>query len=310
MTTELESRLATFTQRNSFRGKSAFCVALVVTRHARSQDLPLAPESLLTKSTGQVLGLGKASVQAILREHGIERVLAEEGGRTSRGSIGRMKKYVQFLNALNSDEMIDFDAIENWWILCIREFWNAQPFVLSFDNTKSLRAIFQDLLKQVEKRQRQTPGATYVGTVIQHLVGAKLEIVLGGIFHHGVSVSDKATRREGDFAVGDVAIHVTTAPGEALIRKCKKNLSDSITPLIVTIPEGLAIARVLARQAGLHDRIDVLDIEQFLTCNLYEHGRFNSSDRRKFAKQLIMKYNELVSDHEKDPGLYIDAGIQ
>ena len=305
----LKSRLATFAEKNSFKGKSALCVALVVTQHAQREGLPLDAESLLTESTGQVAGLGKASVQAILGQHGIERVLAEEGGRTSRGSVGKMRSYVAFLNVLNEDALIDLPAIENWWIERIREFWDAQPFRLSFDTSKSLRAIFRDLLQQVEKRQQQTPGATYVGTVIQHLVGAKLDIVLGGITHHGASEADEGTGRDADFLLGDVAIHVTTAPGEALIRKCRRNLANSIKPLIVTTAEGLVIAQVLARQAGVADRIDVLDIEQFLTCNLYEHGRFDSSGRRQMAVDLVASYNRLVSDHEREPGLHINLGV-
>ena len=309
MPTVLESRLATFAKKNSFKGKSAFCVALVVTRHAQREGLPLDAESLLTESTGQVSGLGKAPVQAILKQHGIERVLAEEGGRTSRGSVGRMRDYVAFLNALSEDAIIDLPAIENWWIERIREFWDAQPFRLRFDTSKSLRAIFRELLQQVKKRQQQTPGATYVGTVIQHLVGAKLDIVLGGITHHGASVADQGTGREADFLVGDVAIHVTTAPGEALIRKCERNLANSIKPLVVTTAEGLVVAQGLALQAGVADRIDVLDIEQFLTCNLYEHGRFDSSGRRETARDLVAHYNRLVSAHEREPGLHIDLGI-
>jgi len=103
-------------------------------------------------------------VQAILKQHGIERVLAEEGGRTSRGSVGRMRDYVAFLNTLDEDAMTNFPAIENWWIERIREFWDAQPFRLRFDTSMSLRAIFRELLQQVKKRQQQTPGATYVGT--------------------------------------------------------------------------------------------------------------------------------------------------
>ena len=40
---------------------------------------------LLTEGGGQVFGLGKSAVQSILHRHDITRVLASEGGRTSRG---------------------------------------------------------------------------------------------------------------------------------------------------------------------------------------------------------------------------------
>ena len=61
-------------------GKGPLCVALIVTRYAQERGLPLDPEKLVTKSGGQVRGLGKAAVQSVLRRHGIERVLAAEGG--------------------------------------------------------------------------------------------------------------------------------------------------------------------------------------------------------------------------------------
>ena len=50
---------------------------------------------------------------------------------------------------------------------------------------------------------------------MQHMVGVKLDPALGqGKFEHSsYSTSDQQTGRKGDFFVGDVAIHVTTAPG-------------------------------------------------------------------------------------------------
>ena len=75
---------------------------------------------------------------------------------------------------------------------------------------------------------------------MQHLVGAKLDCVLGAdtIEHHGFSTSDSASNRSGDFHVGDVAIHVTTAPTEALIAKCKANIGDGIRPIIQAHRQG------------------------------------------------------------------------
>jgi len=37
-------------------------------------------------------------VQAILKKRGIDKILAKEGGRTSRGSGWYMRNYVDFLN--------------------------------------------------------------------------------------------------------------------------------------------------------------------------------------------------------------------
>jgi hypothetical protein len=44
---------------------------------------------------------------------------------------------------------------------------------------------------------------TYVGAILQHLVGAKLDVVLGNgkITHHGFSVADQPSERKGDFYI-------------------------------------------------------------------------------------------------------------
>lgn len=56
---------------------------------------------------------------------------------------------------------------------------------------------------------------------MQHSVGAKLDhITDGAVKHHGVAVTDAPSARSGDFLLDDVAVHVTTALGKALIRKC------------------------------------------------------------------------------------------
>jgi len=61
--------------------------------------------------------------------------------------------------------------------------------------------------------------------MLQHLVGAKLNLLLDDpIKHHGASVADDVSGREGDFVVEDVAIHVTTSPTEALISVRTKTL--------------------------------------------------------------------------------------
>ena len=43
-------------------------------------------------------------MQAILQRHGVACVLASEGGRTSRGSIGNMREYVAPLNQLYASD--------------------------------------------------------------------------------------------------------------------------------------------------------------------------------------------------------------
>jgi hypothetical protein len=269
--------------------------------------MPLDPEALLTDGGGQVVGLGKSAVQSILKEHGVNRVLAEEGGRTSRGSVGNMRKYVAFLNALRAEGPIDFEQVEAWWIERVKEFFSGKPLVLRFDASKSLRAVIRDLLSQAEKRQEQTNGSTFVGTMLQHLVGAKLNLLLDSpIQPHGANVADDVSGREGDFIVEDVVIHVTTSPSEALIRKCRGNLDNGMKPVIITTHSGASVAEGLAGLVGMADRIDVFEAEQFLAGNLYEIGKFAQAGRRTTAEQLISEYNAMIEKCETDPGLRIE----
>lgn len=304
---ELNEALAAFTKARKFARKGPLCVAIVMTQHARA-GLPLDPAKLLTEQGGQVLGLGKGAVQAVLNRYGVTRVLAAEGGRTSRGSIGNMREYVAFLNKLAETGAVDLEAVERFWIARAHEFFAAKPFRIQLDASRSLRAVVRDVLSQAEERQKNTPGMHYVGGVMQHLVGAKLDCVLGvgGLEHNSFSTSDAQTGRAGDFFIGDVAIHVTTSPGEAAIERCRDNLNDGHRPALVTMQRGLTVAEALADNAGIGDRIDVFEIEQFVALNLYELGKFAAEGRRVAVADLVNRYNEIVEEVETDPSLKID----
>ena len=307
----LARQLEEFAKRSRFRGKGPLSVALIVTKRAIDQGLPLDPKTLLSKGGGQVAGLGRAPVQAILRKHGSERVLSEEGGRTSRGSIRNMEKYAMFLNGLNRKGPVDLIEIEKWWIGQVRAFFAGKPFTLKHDPAKSLMAVVRDLLSQAKKRQADRRGMTIVGTVLEHLVGAKLDIILhpDEVKHHGSSEADASSAsRDADFRIKDVAIHVTTAPGESVVRKCRRNLETGHRPIIVTTDKGTLVAQTLAEQAGIGGRIDVFGAEQFLAGNIYELGRFSASGRRTTIIQLIEKYNEIVESCERNPALRIEVG--
>jgi Domain of unknown function (DUF4928) len=307
---KLEQRLAEYQKERKVFRKGELAAILFVSRLAKKQGLPLDSAVLVTNSQGQVLGLGKAAVQAILKDHGIVKVLAEEGGRTNRGSLGNMQHYVRFLNGLQEEGFADAEVIEAWWIKRVEEYFNAQPFVLKYDTSKSLRAIVKDLLLQAAKRQKQNRGSTYTGAVLQHLVGAKLSLVLpeGKIQSHGYSVSDSVSARSGDFAIDETIIHVTTAPGEALMRKCERNLQSGARPIIVTTAEGMAGAESLANIQGIAGRVDILEAEQFIATNVYELSKFETAQRKITVERLIEKYNEIIDECETDPSLKVMVG--
>lgn len=305
---DLEVALAHFAEAHGIRSKGALCLPLVVTDHARVMGLPLDPNRLRTDKEGQVLGLGKGKVQQILARHGIDRVLAEEGGRTSRGSLGKMSAYVAFLNARSAEGTFDLDAVEKFWIARVREFFAAKPFVLRIDPTLSLRSAFRHLFAQAEARQKEMQGTMVVGTIMQHLVGAKLEGVFGAtIGHHSASTKDEGQSRPGDFNIGDLALHVSTAPGEALIRKCQANLASGQRPVIFTTARGVTVAAGLAENAGIAERLDVFDVEQWLAAEILDRAGDSIVGRNQAVVQLLDRYNAIIGKVETDPSLRIEV---
>lgn len=306
---DLATALSAFNKAKKFGRKGPLCVALVITQHARKMGLPLHPDDLLTDRGGQVFGLGRAAVQNVLKRYGIDRVLAAEGGRTSRGSIDNMREYVAFLNDLQGRGLADLQGIELFWIDRVHEFFAGKPFKVKMDASRSLRVLVRDVLSQAEERQKNTPGMQFMGAVLQHLVGAKLDCALGlGKFkHNSFSTSDAQSGRAGDFFIGDVALHVTTSPGEGVVQRCRENLDDGLRPMIVTTARGLTAAEVLSENAGIGERVDVFEVEQFIALNLYEIGRFEADGRKLAVSDLISRYNEIVEEVETDPSLLIEV---
>lgn len=310
MPKDLPKQLQEFASSHNFLGsKGPLCVALVITRMAIKIGLPLDPAKLVTTAQGQVLGLGKSAVQAILKDYGIIKVLAAEGGRTSRGSMGNMQDYVAFLNKQASRADFDIKAVESWWIARVRDFFESSPLKLKVDTGSTLKACLTGIFEEAKRRQSENRGSTVLGAVMQHLVGAKLEMLYPDqkIRHSGYSVADSPTGRSGDFEIGDCVIHVTTAPATLLLQKCIDNLDRGLRPLVISTNTGAAMAETLADQEGLSKRIEVLDITQFLVANMLEWTTFDGSKRRNTFEELIARYNAIVEACETDPSLKIEV---
>lgn len=310
MTNPLTDRLAQFQTAEKITSKGNLSVVLYLSRVAKERGLPLRPEELVTEREGQVKGLGAAVIKKILKEYGITRTLAEEAGRTSRGSMGLMNKYVALLNALNADGLAEMPAIESWWVDRIKDYFNARPFRLRFDASSSLRTIIRDLLAQAVDRQSENPGVNYAGIVLQHMVGAKLSLIMppGSLAFHGASVADSPTDRRGDYILDDVVVHCTTAPAEALMAKCGDNLRAGLRPMIITVYQRVALAEQMAADHGLDGRIEILDFEQFIAGNVYELSKFRAVDRKVTVQKILEAYNAIVDDCETDPSLRVNLG--
>lgn len=303
-----EERLRAFQAENNIFTKGPLSLVVQFTRLVCDKDFPLNSDDYQTSSKGQVAGLGGANLKKILKEHGITQQLSSEGGRTSRGSMGLMIKYVDFLNVWNAKESVDFTVVEAFWAEQVKEYFRNQPFVLMADTSKTIGANLDELFEQAKKRQTQNPGTQYLGTVLQHLVAAKLCLIMpeNSFEIHGASVADAPTERSGDFVINSTIIHCTTMPGTLLIEKCKANLRGGCHPVIITIFDRVHTALNLAEDAELAGRVEVWDIQQFLSANVYEHSLFDEGKRNSTLADIIGRYNRIVLETETDPSLRIE----
>ena len=254
-----KAALEAFDIENIGLSKGALSFALIITRNLKAKEFPIDANDFRTAEEGQVSGLGGGAVRKILKSHGIDRILSSEGGRTSRGSMGRLRAYTDVLNSLWREGALDLDEAEKFWAERVEVYFDSQPFTFKLDPSKSLRYCVRNVFAQAVERQREVKGTMYAGAVMQHLVGAKLDLIVEGkIQHHGFSVADAPSNRSGHFLIGDVAIHVTTAPTDALVRKGQANLESGLRPLIITTEDGLGGAKAFCQtvRARRSDRRD------------------------------------------------------
>jgi Domain of unknown function (DUF4928) len=306
MTHIIEEQLDKFRTEHGVTGVGALGTVLVVTRKA-AQQFPVPIDALLTQGGGQVSGLSGNAINKILASHGIAQRVGTESGRTSRGTPNLAKAYARRLNEMGALGSVDLANIEAWWVQRIAEYFATEPFKLNDDPSKSLQSVVMNLLAQASERQKRSSGKAYVGAMLQHLVGAKLSLALPeiAIAHHGFSVADSVSSREGDFVVESTVLHCTTAPSEHLLRKCHENLRKGKQPLILTVSKSMGVAETLADSLDIQGRVEILDAVQFIVTNLYEMSLFRTGERKVTVERLIDKYNEVVIANETDSSLTI-----
>ena len=292
--------------------KGKLSLAIQFTRMVKDKEFPLNEEDFQTDSKGQVSGIGGGNLKKILKDHGITRQLTSEGGRTSRGSMGLMMAYVKFLNEWAEKQKIDLDEVENFWAEEVRQFFNNQPFVLSADKSRTIRANLDDLFEQAKKREQQNKGTRYLGVMLQHLTAAKLQVILpdGTVDIHGASVADSSTDRAGDFVINNTIIHCTTMPGDLLMEKCRRNIASGGKPVIITIYDRVHTAMTMVEDAGLSGRVEVWDIQQFLSANVLEHSLFIDEKQNTALADIIDRYNRIIDEVENDPSLRIEFEVK
>ena len=77
-------------------------------------------------------------------------------------------------------------------------------------------------------------------------------------------------------------------------------------PVIITIYERVQTALNQIEDAGLSGRIEVWDIQQFLSSNVHEHSLFDEAKQNATLGAIIEHYNHIVHEKETDPSLRIE----
>ena len=306
----LVNQLQAFKLNHRIVNIGALCTVLVVTNKAKHLQFPIGEKNLLSKGGGQVAGLSGAAANRILRSHNITQEVGTESGRTSRGTPAIAREWADLLNGLYAEGLLDLAFIESWWVKRVVDYFNSEPFKISYDDGKTLISALQGVISQAIERQKKSPGKTYVGTVLQHLVGAKLSIALPEIeiAHHGASVADSISARSGDFVLDDVIIHCTTSPSPELLKKCSANLRAGKRPIVLTVSKAIGAAELEAEKIGIDGRVEVMDAIQFVAANLYELSLFRAAERRVALDALVQKYNVIIDSYESDASLRIELG--
>ena len=285
------------------RSKGVLSIHVILTDEFQKSGLPSSHVKLLTPNGGQVSCLSGSRLASILNKHGIKRKLASEGGRTSRGSIENARRYLSFLSSLETCNLNDAML---FWIGKVIDHFNSKPFQLNLSTHQTFEAAFEDLFNQARARQKENPGTQYIGALLQHLTGAKIETMTGlALSHNSFTTADEQTGRHGDFDVGTSAIHVTASATEALILKCVENIKSGADPVIVTLRSQLGAVTTLAENHGISDRLSILGISQFLTSNFLEKGHFDKVKAKVAMKEAVVRYNELIEEFETDLSMKI-----
>ncbi len=212
--TVLKESLKSFQNELDVFSKGKLSLVIQLTRMAKNKKFPLPISDFQTDNKGQVKGISGANLKRILEDHGITQQLTAEGGRTSRGNMGLMIAYIEFLNGLQEHKKLNLKEVENYWAQEIRKYFNNKPFKLNSDSAKSVSSILNDLFAQARKREKLGKGTKYTGILLQHLVAAKLQLIVPeiNIPIYGASVADAPINRSGDFAINNTSIHCTTRP--------------------------------------------------------------------------------------------------
>jgi hypothetical protein len=143
---------------------------------------------------------------------------------------------------------------------------------------------------------------------MQHLVGAKLEGVFPGAFaHNSSSTKDEGQKRPAVTMIGRCPaarlawhLRIRASPGAVDTWMAR-------SPIEKSPGRGVGLAVGLAENAGIAERLDVFDVEQWLATDILDRAGDVHTARGIALEALLTRYNAIVEAVETDPSLRIEA---
>lgn len=269
--------------------------------------LPITEDRYVSPNGSQVRGLSGTAIRKILEKHGETRKYTSEGGRTSRGTLPKAKNLVHRWNSLNSIGT-DFDrlsqTLEAFFVEKAKvDYFDRQRLKVAIDPGKPISQTIRDILTASQERTDKPTGV-----VLQHLVGAKLELRFPtlDVGRDQANAGDSQTGRQGDFQLGTTAFHVTVAPMEKLMDRCFENIRQGYRPIVLVPENRLAGARQMADLNGLGELVSIVEAETFIGTNIEEIAEYTTDRIHGGLANLIRRYNQRIEDAEPDKSLRID----
>lgn len=309
----IEQWLARHLGKRRAHDTNTMTVGLILAEILRDNPSPISLRQIESEKKSQVRGLSGPAIARILKEHGEHRPFTSEGGRTSRGSIVKAREVQQILNKWaeerkpNVAERKDAAAklSEHFVNLLKRDYFDSARISAILDPSASISTTVHRLIEAA-----QEAGGSAAGAMIQHLVGAKLELRFPDrdIGKDSYAASDQSTGRFGDFQVGNIAYHVTMAPSDALFsRRVADNIKAHIRPVVLVPDARLEAAQQLAANAEVVDKTGVFSLESFVGLNVDEMTLDADIGFEEGLRKLIQRYNRRVQCIEPDPSLLIEV---
>ena len=284
------------------------CGALALLEQMR-ETYPLKPDDYRTK--GGQAKTSKSLVQRVLRRFGEGRIYAHEGGRTTRKTSVVMSALAKRLNASQAGAVYRgmdaeakacvVDALQRWiYQNEVMAFFNRRRIEVEIDIRRSAFRIVADILAAAAAKGKAP-------AVAEHLVGAKLAVKYPKIEieNRPYTGADVQAGRPGDFLVNDTVFHVTVAPGEQVLHKCKRNFAQGFRTVLLTPHDKVVGARQIAETLGVGDHVFIDSIEAFVGRNIEEQAEFKAGRLAGDVSRVLAKYNERVKAVEADLSMLI-----